>query len=152
MPGQLLPPYYQQAARPEFRSIPARGFTGGPASGPAPSCGCRGARPRLPRDPGRVRPAPGHVTPSPLVGAVRRVGSRGNLLEVGANCATLGACPFRPSFPQGCWTFLGSFSPKYDPLLHPKKTLLSQRGADGSPGSSSRSRILKRNWGRRRYK
>lgn len=35
MPGQLLPPCYQQATRPEFRSFRARGFTGGP--GPAPS-------------------------------------------------------------------------------------------------------------------
>lgn len=37
MPRELPPPYYQQAARREFRSFPARGFTGGPAAGHAPS-------------------------------------------------------------------------------------------------------------------
>lgn len=61
MPRQLQPPYYQQAARPEFRSFPALGFTGGqapaPPLSPTASRGCRGARPHRPRDP-RVGPAP----------------------------------------------------------------------------------------------
>lgn len=39
MPRKALPPYYQQAASPEFRSFPARGFTGGRAAGPAPVLG-----------------------------------------------------------------------------------------------------------------
>lgn len=59
MPRQLLPPCYQQATRSEFRSVRARGFTGGPGPGPAPSC----APP--PAGLGRARPA--HVTRRPRV-------------------------------------------------------------------------------------
>lgn len=59
MPGQLLPPCYQQATRPEFRSFRARGFTGGPGPAPSPAHLLprgRGARPPRPRDPASLRP------------------------------------------------------------------------------------------------